>query len=791
MLLSRKLFNEFFPNFKSINNLKLEEMLNSIGVEVESVFHFEKTNNLIVGEIIDVKKHEKSDKLNVCIVNVGDKENRTIICGASNVKVGLKVIVALEGSKMIDGREICEKNIMGIKSQGMICSYCELTNRIEFLPESEKDKIIELDNSATVGYKNPLTYIGLDDEILDLSIPSNRNELNGIIALGFDLISIYFPNVLLTYNFDFEKYKKTNINLYIDKNICKFFGVLKFKSFEHQKSSWKIKYYLMNSGIKPINLLVDITNLNMVITGNPSHCYDAKKISNQICVEINKQNESFVGLNSKSYTIDANTGIFVYSENKPISLAGIIGANQTSVSNETIDAVFEIGNFNNLMIRKLVEKINLKTEASNLFSKKIPLWITLKSFESLIELLEKSNAIFEGINYSSYHLIQNTIDFDVNKIKELLGIDLSETKVTKILKDIGFNIINKKIYVPIYREDIENIQDVVEEIVKKIDINNFLEKPIENTQINFDFNIVEDNKEFVENYFLNKGFCLVKTLNLTSKENNEKFNIFNTTKWVKIKNPISNEREYFRNNLIQQHLDVLSKNYGHKNEMFNIFEIQGLIYDDCWEQHLCVTFAKNLYENKINGQKLKNDLLLLKALLVDFEKYFGIKINFEKNDTDSQVILKNNSIKLMLNNELIGIASQISPLILKEYKIDENNPIFFIELKIEKMLSLKNNSKLIVKDQKTTHAIKKLLTATVNESYSFKDIFNIFKTFENDNIISNIQIESIYQKENNTSYTFSFEINENVLDKKNTDQINGIIEKIINKLEENNIVIKR
>lgn len=789
MLLSRKLFNQFFPNFEDVSSSELEVMLNAIGVEVESIFTFPKTENLVVGEIKEVKKHPKSNKLNVCDVYF-DNQIHQIICGANNVRPNLKVIVAKPGTKMLDGRVIEQKDLLGVVSNGMICAYSELTDRTEFLNDKELDEIIELDNNANVNDTDPLKYIGLDDEILDLSIPSNRNELNGVIGLGFDLISIYFPDVELNYNFDFESVKKNNIQIKKDDAICSFFGSIKLTDFKNKKSSWRVKSFLMNSGHKPKNVFVDLTNLNMVLSGNPCHCYDANYIDN-FTIEVNKDyHDCFTGLDKTEYEIAANDAIFVKSKNKNVSLAGMIGSLESSVKDDTKDVVFEVGNFNNLMIKRLNDKLNLRTNAANLFSKRIPLWITLKSFDVLINLLEKSNSTFEGISYSNYELVQKTIDANFNEIKKLLGINFEDKKIETTLNQMGFKVANNKIYIPIYREDISTISDIVEELVKKIDINNLEEKPILNTNVSFEFNIVEDNKTKLENMLISKGFSLVKTLNLTSLENNQKFNLFNTNDWVKLINPISNEREYFRNNLIQQHLEVVGTNSSKKRNLLNIFEIQGLIYDNKWLQHLCITLPNNLYVNKVSNQSIKNDLLTCKALVTDVLDQFNLKPRFEANDLNSEVVLKNNSLKVYVGEILIGYAGQINPQLAKKYGYMDDNDIYFVELLIEDILKQHGNKSFFVKDERLSHEIVKFITATVDETKNYNDILTIFKKYENNKIIDKLKIESVFKKENSIAYTFSFAIVESALKAKTQDEINNVLNAIVDDLTKNNMFSK-
>ncbi|MBD5445912.1 MAG: phenylalanine--tRNA ligase subunit beta, partial [Mycoplasma sp.] len=199
MLLSKKLLGDFFSEFKKISDKDLIKAITAIGAEVESVYNFEQVNNLIVGEITHVEKHPKSEKLNLCTVLVNNKK-RLIVCGASNVKPDARVIVALEDAEMVDGRVIKYKELLGIESQGMICAYNELTKRTEFLNSIDADNVIILDSNAKVNDTNPLKYINLDDTIFDISLPSNRNELNGIIGLVCDLM----PHLNFKKPFDFS-----------------------------------------------------------------------------------------------------------------------------------------------------------------------------------------------------------------------------------------------------------------------------------------------------------------------------------------------------------------------------------------------------------------------------------------------------------------------------------------------------------------------------------------------------------------------------------------------------------
>lgn len=792
MLLSRKLLNALFPIFNKVSNQELETMLNSIGVEVENIIKYEKTENLIVGEIRKVEKHPNADKLNICEVFFENKTH-VIICGAQNVRPGLKVIVAKVGTKMLDGRLIEAKDLLGVKSNGMICAYAELTTRTDVCSYDEIENIIELDNDAKLNDTDPLKYIGLDDEILDLSTPSNRNELNGVIPIAYDLISLYFPKSKIDFSLkNIENQKKNSIKINLDKDICKFFGVIDVNNIEIKPSSWKVKSFLLNCGITPINTIVDITNLNTIITSNPCHAYDRDKLGKEMIVSLNNHKEKFLALNDKEYLVENKSTVSIISNNKVVSLASIIGSKENSISSNTKNVLFEIGNFNNMCVRDASNKLGIKTSASTIGSRKIPLWITYKSFDYLIGLLKDLNIKVDSINYVGDKLKDNLIDFDNQTIQDLLG---QKTDVEKNLKLMGFNFIGKKVKVPIYREDIENISDLVEELTKKINVNNLELKPIESSFVDFEFDNFEENWNFLEKYFINKGFTLVKTLNLTSLENNKAFNLFGSKKSIKIINPISSEREYFRNNLIQQHLEVLSNNYTRKINLYNIFEIQGLNYDGVWNKHLCLTLPIEHFNNKINNSKIVIDLLFIKSIVTDLFKVFNISFEIkaiENLSNDIEFISINNGFQIYLKDKLIGIASQVSPEVLNKYKLDSSKPIYFVELIINDLLDSKISKLITVSDEKKEHNIIRSITLSLDRSQSYKKIESVFTNYKNNlNLLDKFEIESVFIKDNKPSYTFELEINANKLNKKETSEINEIVEKLIKDLIKEGAEIKR
>lgn len=788
MLLSKKLLFNFFPFLKDITDDTLEKSLLSIGCEVENIFYFEKINNLIVGEIIDISKHPKSVKLNLCKVNIG-KEIKQIICGANNVKVGAKVIVALKNANLPNNLTINDKKIMDVKSEGMICSYSELTLRHDFLSDEDKNTIINLDTNAIIGDSNPLKYINLDDVIFDISIPSNRNELNGIFPIGFDLLGVLKPEIEideLSLSFEpnfsesilnyFKKIKKNQISINNQAELD-FFATLKIENVIVKESTWIIKSFLMNSGIKPVNFIVDITNFVMLLTSNPIHAYDGSTIKDEITVKKVKNEIKVECLDDKEYLIPKNSYISCV-DNEIIAISGIIGTKKSSITQKTTTVIFEIANFNYSNIANTVNKINLKTPSSILFSKKIPLWVTIKAFQILIDFLNNKKCTFLGISFIDFFVQKKKIKFEHKRIVELLGMELSKEIIIDYLKQLKFHFIDEHICPPIYRDDINNIHDIVEEILKIIKLDNIVSIPIQHTLVDTTINNNEYNNFLkIQNYFIHKGFSLLKTYNLTSSEINQKFNIFKSKKNYEIINPISKDKKIIRSSVIGQLLNVFSHNNAYKNQLIPIFEIQKLSYDNTSFYHLSLLLDNKMFINNINKTFLPIDIFYLKSLIVDFYNYFDRKIKFDYlSDDDCQILIKNNSLKIINNNKIVGYLGQINPNILEDYKIS-NYKLFFIEINVNELISY-NEKKLFTLNYNSINNQHKIIRnlSIILENKPFNLLLDaILRCADIDEHL----VKDVFKISDNIySYNIEFSINKNF---KNISQeeINKIFNRII------------
>lgn len=781
MLLSKKLFLSFFPQFIETDDDDFCKMLNSIGIEIESIHKFEKIKGLVIGEILAIEKHPKSNKLNLCKVFF-EKKEQLIVCGANNVEINQKVIVATVNTKMLDGTVIKIRDILGIESNGMICGYSELTNRCDFLPNNEKDNIVILDSFAKIN-DDPLKHIGLDDVIFDLSIPSNRNELNGILSIGYDLLPILDDKNVFDFSINLNDIKKSNIGIKNDSS--NFYGLIEVENWKIKESSWKTKYFLMHSGIVPVNSIVDISNLNMIISGNPSHAFSFNSIIKKIEIS-NNINGKFIGLNNVEYEIKSKD-ICISSNDKIIALAGIIGSLDSSINNiHNEKIIFEIANFDYLLIKNTSDRLKLKTPASVIFSKKIPLWISLKSLEIFITLLKAINCEIVGINYTKTKFNINKINFDYLQIIKLLGMEISEKKIIKILKSFGFifSIDNKYITPPIYREDIENSNDVVEEILKKININDLSPKMISESSVNLEFNYEYKNYLYLKEFFLSKGFTQLRTYNLTSIDKNNLFNIFNQKNNIEITNPISRDKIVLRNNILEKHLEILQKNISYKNKLLPTFEIQKLSINDINNYYLSCLIPVNIFSNRLDGSILKNNILFLKSLINDLFINYGVLFSFEKNNFDLSFVKKNNSLLIFCNKKMIGIIGELESKICKEYSF--KNKLFFMELNVQNLV-MSNHGAFTISEITNKHPIKRSLSI-ITDKTNFKKLDNIIC---NTDYIESYEIKDLYEcADKSISYNIEFKFIFTI-DNPSNDDISLLFNDLISRCESNGFQLRK
>ena len=355
MKLSRKFVSDYIDLDENLSIKQIAEDMTSVGNEYDEASKLINCTNLIVGEVLECTNHPDSDHLHLCKVDVKE-EVLDIVCGAPNVRKGLKVIVALPGAKL-PGGEIKKGMIRGQVSNGMLCSIAELGLDNKFLTEEDKNGIHELPSDTLVG-TDPIKVLGLDDEVIDFELTSNRGDLLSILGMAYELGAIYkkpVKEINLSYK---ENNEDINDSFKVEVNTpdCTMFLVKKVKNVTIKESPDFIKNRLIASGIRPINNVVDISNYVMLETGQPLHYYDAESLGDTLIVRNANSNEELVTLDSQNRVL-TKEDIVIADKEKAIGLAGVMGGLSTEVENTTKDIIIESAIFNNVKVRRTAKRI--------------------------------------------------------------------------------------------------------------------------------------------------------------------------------------------------------------------------------------------------------------------------------------------------------------------------------------------------------------------------------------------------------------------------------------------------
>ena len=381
---------EWVKDYIDISDQDLEELAVKItqsGINVEKVIT-NHINNLVIGEVLECVAHPDSDHLHVCKVNVGNTTEQ-IVCGAPNVREGLKVIVALPGAVLPGDFEIKKSKIRGVESNGMLCALYELGLE-EKNDETYAKGIEELGTDASVG-EDPLKYLGLDDTLYELDIHKHRNnDCYYHIGFAYEIGAILNRPVTLP-DLSFKE-DQNNVENYFTLDVetekCPFYLAKMVKNAKIGESPEFIKKRLLAAGMRPINNVVDISNYVMLEFGQPLHFFDKNRLGNHILVRDAKDKEEVITLDGKRRILSSND-IVITDGNRPVCIAGVMGGENTEVEQDTTDILIEAAIFDPVSIRYTAANLDLRSEASIRYGKGLSYEYTEMALKRACHLLEK------------------------------------------------------------------------------------------------------------------------------------------------------------------------------------------------------------------------------------------------------------------------------------------------------------------------------------------------------------------------------------------------------------------
>ena len=773
---------EWVKDYIDINDQDLKELavkITKAGINVEKVIT-NHIDNLVIGEVVDCIDHPDSDHLHVCQVNIGSVVTQ-IVCGAPNVRKGLKVIVALPGAILPGNFEIKKSKIRNQESNGMICALYELGLEEKTI-EAYNRGIEELDSSAKVG-DDPIKYLGLDDTLYELDVHKHRNnDCYYHIGFAYEIAAILNRKVTLPDD-SFKEINdsiKDHFDLKVETKKCPYYLAKMVTNVKIKESPDFIKKRLLAAGMRPINNVVDISNYVMLEYGQPLHFFDKDKLGNNILVR-EANNENIITLDGKERKL--TNDIVITDGNKPVCIAGVMGGENTEVDENTKTILIESAIFDAVSIRNTANRLDLRSEASIRYGKGLNYEYTNKAILRACHLLQKyadAKVLSDMVIHDEIDKKEKIVEFKPCEVDKMLGIEVSEEDMKKELErlDFKYKLDNGKfiVTIPNRRLDIDpNVNDIAEEIGRLYGYHNLVSTLPKVDIKKGDYIGNVKYRKLISKRLRSLGLNEVKTYTLVSRDM-LKFNYENKENVI-LPNPMSSDKEIISTTLIPSLLNVYNYNKTKKVNDILIYEI-AKTYDINYNEDskICILMKGNYINNNWNSTKIKVDFYLIKGILENLLDYLGLKNRYSFTTSDIPNMHPGMSARVLLDRKEIGIIGRIHPT-------DSKDEIYICEISMDKLMT--NIKPIKYKEISKYPSIIKDMAFIMPKDTEAKEVLDVIKK-SGGRLLTDINIFDVYEGENvgnnEKSIAYSLTFNDNT--KTLTDEeVNNLFEKIIKDVE--------
>ena len=776
-----------------VDSVKLGDILTMTGSKVETVE--QKGNdikNVVVGKILEIKKHEDSDHLVVTQVDLGN-EKVQIVTGANNIKEGDIVPIAKDGSELPGGVKIKKGLLRGVESCGMMCSVGELGLDISNYPGQIENGIMILDKKLEKDLgKDIVEVLNLKEDIIEFEITPNRPDCLSIEGLGREVsasLGKEFKNPRKNIDEKIVENKEEIEGLKVDieaPDLCYRYIARMVKNVKIGPSPEWLTRRLNACGMRSINNIVDITNYVMLEMGQPMHAFDINSIEGKhITVRRAKNGEKITTLDKQERILDEND-LVIADTKKPVAIAGVMGGLNSEIEKDTQTVVFESAVFYGGGVRKTAKKVGLRTESSARYEKGLSSENAIRAVNRAVELVELIGAGQEVEGkidvYPTKQKI-NKIKLDVEKINNLLGTNIEKEEMIKILEKLDIKVENNMAIAPYFRMDLEFVADIAEEIVRFYGYDK-----LETTLIKADTTLGIRNKEqkiekTIKDMLVNNGLSEIYTYGFVSEQDLEKSNISKELieKSITIINPLSDEYKLMRPTTIPSMMQILATNANKKNQNVKLFDISRNY--------------RNLNNEVENGEVPEQENILTLGMYGDDVDFYTLKGLIENvleavsvNRYDIIKETKNGSYhpgrcaNITVGKDIIATIGEVHPAVLENYGIEKR--VYLAEVNVTKIVKYSRQNKKYVEVPKFP-AVERDIAVIVDEKVEVGQIEKIItkkskKLLESATLFDIYRNEKIGNNKKSVAYSLIFR------DKKKTlsdEEINTTMENIISELE--------
>lgn len=807
MITALSWIKEYVPDL----DVTLQEYMDAMtlsGSKIEGYEVLDKNlKNIVVGQIKSIEKHPDADKLVVCQVDIGKPEYIQIVTGASNIKEGNKVPVVLDGGKVAgghdggslpeDGIKIKKGKLRGIESNGMMCSIEELGSSRDFYPDAPEEGIYIFKDDVLVG-GNAVEVLGLNDSVFEYEITSNRTDCFSVLGIAREAAATFDkkfvpPVVTVKENAeDVNDYIKVSVK---DRELCKRYCARVVKNIKIAPSPEWMQRRLAAHGIRPINNLVDITNYIMEEYGQPMHAYDLDTIEGkEIIVRRGEKGEKFATLDGQERVVD-DTVLMICDGKKAVGIAGIMGGENSMITDKVSTLLFEAACFDGTNIRRSSKKVGLRTDASTKFEKGLDPNTAKEAIDRACQLIVELGAgevVGGTVDIYENKREGNRVVLNSKRINQILGTNIDENIMIGYFKkiDLGYDVTTKEVIVPSWRQDITCTADLAEEVARFYGYDNIpttLPTGEATTgKLSFKLRIEGVAKNIAE--FC--GFSQAMTYAFEGPKVFEKLLLpANSTlrNAVPILNPLGEDFSIMRTSSINGMLTALSTNYNRRNKDVRLYEL-GNIY---LPKQIPVSELPDERMQFTLGMYGEGDFFTMKGVVEEFLEKAGLNQKVKYDPAQKKSYLHpGRQADIIYGDKLIGYLGEVHPQVSESYNIKERVYIAVIDMPaIVEMATFDRKYLGIAKYPSVTRDISMVMKKDIMVG-QIEDIISrkggaILESFELFDIYEGSQIKEGYKS---VAYSITFRAKDRTLE--DTD-VNLSMDRILKELKNLDIELRQ
>lgn len=690
MKLNRKWINEEFVDLSSVSDKEFVEKLTIFGQKVETYEPMDKEiKNVVVGKVVSIVRHENSDHMWICQVDVGQDEPVQIVTGAQNVHQGDLVPAALHNSWLPGGIHITKGKLRGEKSNGMLCSLKELGLTLGDFPYAIEDGIWIIQEDCQPG-DDINKVIGNDDTVVDFEITNNRPDCYSIMGLAREAAAAFGKPMrhhepVVKGSDAGSMYDKLDVEVEAE-NLCNRYTARMVANVKIGPSPKWMRQRLRANGVRPINNIVDITNYVMLEYGQPMHAFDYRYVgSGKIVVRESREGETLTTLDGNVRNLKPGM-LVIADETKPIGLAGIMGGENSEILPDTTTVVFESANFDGTSIRQTALALGMRTESSGKFEKNLDPMMTVPAVQracELVELLSCGDVMDGMVDILNYVPAPKTLELEPEKINALLGTNIPREDMVKYLNLLEIPVEGNTIHVPSWRPDLNLMADIAEEVGRSYGYNEIPITAFKNaTQGGYSPEMLLEAKAGAACRAV--GFSEIITYSFVSPSIFDQIRLGADSplrNTLKIQNPLGEDTSVMRTTALPSMLDILARNSANHNKAAKLYElakvylpVEGQVLPQEPKYLMLGTYGAG--EDFFS---LKGELdAVLEALRLPAAQYTA--------DTANPSYHPGRCARITIGGEDVGCMGQIHPLVAGNYGMDCE--VYCAEIRFDKLLAL-------------------------------------------------------------------------------------------------------